>query len=237
VLAARRSKGKVQVEVIDNGLGIPPDMVARVFEMFTQVPSSLERSQGGLGLGLALVTKLAQMHGGEVWAHSDGPGLGSTFTLQLPLAAEVPAPAPIPIRAPTAVATGLRVLVVDDNVDAADSLAMLLQLAGHDTVVTHTGAGAIELARSGSPEVVFLDIGLPQMNGYEVARALRGNPALAQTKLIALTGWAGEDARKMSRDSGFDFHLSKPADSQKLEELLARIQDARQELALRPPAG
>ncbi len=176
-LSALREGGEVIVRVTDTGLGIPPGMLAEVFEMFTQVNRTLERSQGGLGIGLALVKRLVEFHGGTITAESPGLGKGSTFTVRLPLVeactsrAEERSTAETPSVGPPM--SGRRVLVVDDNVDGAESLANMLQIGGHEIRTAHSGPAALDAARSFNPEVVFLDIGLPGMNGYEVARRLR----------------------------------------------------------------
>ena len=207
-----RPGGRLAVSVSDDGIGIPPDMLGKVFDLFTQVGSALDRSQGGLGIGLSLARRLVEMHGGHISAHSAGPEQGSTFTVELPLAA---APAAVPAESglgpglPPA-ARSRRVLVVDDNVDAAETLALLLQLEGHAVHVEHDGRHAIAAARAQRPDLVFLDIGLPGMNGYEVAAALRGLPELADTVLVAVTGWGSERDQQRTREAGFDGHLTKP---------------------------
>ena len=219
-LSAQEQGRQVLLQVRDDGLGIPADMLPRIFEVFTQVKHAEERSQGGLGLGLALVRKLVDMHGGQVWAESAGPGHGSTFCLRLPLAGDVragrdPRPAQsLPIVNP------FRILVVDDNRDAAESLAMLLQLSNHETVTAYTGRQAVDVARRVLPRAAFLDIGLPGMNGYDVARAFREDPALAGITLVALTGWGTETDQQDALQAGFDYHLTKPAAPDKVQELL-----------------
>lgn len=222
-VSARAEGPSVLVQVRDDGLGIPPDMLPRVFEVFTQVKHAEEHSQGGLGLGLALVRKLVEMHGGQVWAESAGLGKGSTFHLRLPLAAEqrVAGAAPAVQEAPAA--RGFRILVVDDNRDAAESLAMLLQLGNHEAITAYSGPQALEVARRVKPKAVFLDIGLPGMDGYEVAKALRADPDLAGMTLVALTGWGTETDQKQAREAGFDHHLTKPAEAEKVQELLGKM--------------
>lgn len=211
------------VRIQDTGVGIPQEMPPSVFEMFIQVGRSVEHAQGGLGIGLTLVRRLVELHGGSIEAHSPGPGLGSTFVLQLPLSEGVPqkSGAVLPAAAHAGSVT-LRILIVDDNVDAADSLAMLLNLGGHDVCLAHDGTTALATAREQRPDVILLDIGLPGLNGYEVAAELRKD-AGSQPFLIALTGWGSEEDRRSALEAGFDEHLVKPADIAALYELLGRV--------------
>jgi PAS domain S-box-containing protein len=212
------------VRISDTGVGIPADMLPYVFDMFTQVGRSIERSQGGLGIGLTLVRRLVEMHGGTARAESAGPGLGSAFVVTLPLAPELSAEAASPRAEPGAPAVGgLRVLVVDDNIDAAETLATLLELRGHEARLAHTGPAALDAAAAFAPDLIFLDIGLPGFNGYEVARRLRADPALAQPMLVALTGWGTDEDRRQAKAVGFDGHLVKPVDLAKLEAALAGV--------------
>jgi PAS domain S-box-containing protein len=241
-LAAHREDDFVVISVTDTGIGIPPSSMPTVFEMFTQVGRNMERAQGGLGIGLSLVRRLVELHGGTVSAASDGVGRGSTFTVRLPLvpdkprgalAAPVAAPAAAAPAAPVAAAAapaapqdaeqGLRVLVVDDNIDAADTLGALLDMNGHATRVANDGYQAIEMAQEFQPQVVFLDIGLPGMNGYEVARKLRELPGMDRAFLVALTGWGTREDRERSSEAGFDHHLTKPADMNAVETLLSNL--------------
>ncbi|WP_229210544.1 ATP-binding protein [Duganella sp. CF517] len=228
--------GELTVTVRDNGIGIPADALPTVFDMFTQVPGSEGQAQGGLGIGLNLVRRLVELHGGEVSAHSGGAGQGSAFTLRLPvtpsvaaeaLARSAPAPALPAAAAPRvdeASASSLRVLVVDDNVDAAETLTALLEFKGHTVAAAHDGPAALAAALSLSPQVVFLDIGLPGMSGYEVARALRAMPALDGVALIALTGW-GTDADRLKTDAaGFDHHLTKPVSFDEILRMLTALE-------------
>ena len=222
-LSAARAGGDIVLAVADTGVGIPPDMLTKVFDIFTQVGQSIERSQGGLGIGLALVKRLVEMHGGTASAASAGAGRGSVFTVRLPLVSGATAEhagAHPGVRYPARPARR-RVLVVDDNVDAAESLALLLGLDGHETAVAHDGPAALELACRFAPEVVFLDLGLPAMNGYEVAKRFRAEPGRAGVLLVALTGWGAEEDRRRSKEAGFDHHLTKPAESERIRELLA----------------
>lgn len=222
-LAAHAEGDQVLLEVRDTGLGIPQDMLPRVFEVFTQVKHAEERSQGGLGLGLALVKKLVEMHGGAVWAESAGPGRGSSFRVRLPLASAAGTALPVADARPGAAVAGFRILVVDDNRDAAESLAMLLQLGNHETVTAYSGPQAVEVARRMRPRAVFLDIGLPGMDGYDVAKVLREDPDLTGMTLVALTGWGTETDQKQALQAGFDYHLTKPASPDKVQELLGRM--------------
>lgn len=215
------------VEIRDNGVGIPPAMLDKVFSLFAQVESALERSTGGLGIGLFLVRRLVEMHGGSVEARSDGPGLGSTFTVRLPCLQAAHPAAPVPAAHATgnpAEAAPARVLVVDDNVDAADTLATFLDMLGLQTEQAHDGPTALAAAPGFAPDVVLLDIGLPGMDGYEVARALRADPRLGRVRLVALTGWGADEDRRRALAAGFDHHLTKPVDLTVLEELLRRVQ-------------
>jgi len=209
------------VSVRDTGIGIPPDKLETIFEMFSQVDASLERAQGGLGIGLTLVKRLVHMHGGSVVATSGGAGRGSEFVVRLPVAATVheSATAPAPPRARPA-ARKHHVLIVDDNRDAASSLAILLELDGHRTIVAHDGPAALEAAEQHRPDVVLLDIGLPGMNGYEVGRHIRRQPWGRAITLIALTGWGQAEDRRRSHEAGFDAHLVKPVDPPALISLL-----------------
>lgn len=217
---------EVWIQVRDTGLGIPPLMLDEVFEMFTQINRTLDRSQGGLGIGLALVKRLIEIHGGSITAESPGLGKGSTFTLRLPIA-ETASPSVQSAAGPSAEALdpcipARRVLVVDDNVDGANSLSAMLQIRGHEVRTANSGLEALELARPFLPDVVFLDIGLPGMNGYEVAKRMREELALRETVLVALTGWGSEDDKRESKQAGLDFHLTKPVDITAIDSVLAR---------------
>ena len=217
-----RDGGDAVVRVRDSGIGIPPHMLAGVFDLFTQVDESLDRAQGGLGIGLTLVRRLVEMHGGAVKAESEGPGRGSEFIVRLPALADRCGPAPEANgRHLAAGPARRRVLIVDDNRDAADSLAALVGLAGHDVRVVHDGPAALTVAEAFRPEVVLLDIGLPGMSGYEVARRLRGLPPTAGAVLAALTGYGQDEDRRQSREAGIDHHLVKPPDPDALRRLLS----------------
>ena len=212
--------GQAVFKIKDTGVGIPAEMLPRVFELFTQVERSLDRSQGGLGIGLTVVRKLAEMHGGSVSATSEGQGLGSEFTVRLPLSVE-PSAAEAPAVTGDTVGP-LRVLVVDDNVDMARSLGRLLEHAGHTVTTAHDGHAVLDAARSFQPDVIVLDIGLPGLDGYRVAEALRREPAFANVRLVAVSGYGQAEDRNRSKAAGFDHHLVKPVDFGQLVSLLAQ---------------
>jgi CheY-like chemotaxis protein len=225
VLAATQEGGEVVVRVRDDGIGIRPDTLPRLFTLFTQTERALPHAQGGLGIGLALVKSLVELHGGRVSAHSDGPGRGSEFTVWLPALQEMPqtAPAAGPLAQQLRPQPGRRVLVVDDNVDAADSLSVMLQMAGHEVRVVHEGTAVVEAAREFRPDVVLLDIGLPGgPTGYDLARQLRLEPGLEAVPLVAVTGYGREEDKERAQQAGFDAHLTKPAEPQMLLDLVAR---------------
>ncbi len=221
-LTARGEGNQVVIQVADNGLGIPPTMLEQVFDMFTQVNLTLERSQGGLGIGLALVRQLVQMHGGTVVAASAGAGHGSMFSIRLPTVTASLARVPDDLSA-VAAPVNRRILVVDDNVDGAMMLAMMLELSGHDTRTAHTGEDALNLSADFNPEIIFLDIGLPGMSGYEVAQRLRATPTARKPLLVAVTGWGSEEDRRKSLEAGFDHHLTKPVEAVAFDALLSRF--------------
>jgi PAS domain S-box-containing protein len=221
-LSAAIEDAMVVVRVRDSGRGMSPELLRHVFEMFIHgEPNSPE--QTGLGVGLSLAKQMIELHGGRIEAHSDGPGRGSEFRVFVPRAAELPAMQELAANAPPVSvlgADGIRVLVVDDNVDAADMLSEFLKLAGYQTRVAYDGRSAVEMAEMLEPAVVLLDLGLPYLNGFEVARRLRSLPWGASACLIALTGWGQEEDLQRTREAGFDEHLTKPVDP---ERLLARI--------------
>jgi CheY-like chemotaxis protein len=241
------------VRVTDHGIGIMPSMLPRIFEAFLQIDRSLERSQGGLGIGLTLVKQIVELHGGHVEAHSDGPGKGSVFTVRLPMpdpanarasagaaeggSASMPREAlhaPVPVGLPGGlVATSpepcgpaprRRILVADDLEDSATSLAMLLKLQGHEVRTARDGDEAVGVARSFLPEIVLLDIAMPKLNGYEAARRILAEHPDKRPVLIALTGWGHEENRMRTREAGFDHHLVKPVEPEVLNRLLATVE-------------
>jgi CheY-like chemotaxis protein len=221
-LSAKREGSDAVVSVRDNGIGIPSDMLSSVFDMFTQVDRSLEQSQGGLGIGLTLVRRLVEMHDGSIEARSDGPNQGSEFIVRLPLVIRSPIESPSSDGAAVKRLNHDRILVVDDNKDSATTLAMLLRLNGNDIRTAHDGIEAMEVADTFHPEIVLLDIGLPKLNGYDVARRIRQQRWGQDVLLIALTGWGNDEDRRLSQEAGFNFHIVKPVDLAALEELLAR---------------
>ncbi len=230
-LRARRRQRDIEISVRDNGIGIVPEVLPCIFDLFTQLDQRGSRPQGGLGIGLALVRQLVEMHGGTVTASSEGPGKGSEFIILLPLsiertaeddAAEPAEPPEKPVVAPRSV-TQRRILVADDNPDARESLATLLSLNGHEVFRAEDGSDAWRTAEQQRPDVALLDIGMPGANGYEVARRIRGEPWGRTMVLVALTGWGQESDRRRSHEAGFDTHLTKPVDPQVLDELLARM--------------
>ncbi len=215
-----RQDGQAVFQVRDSGVGIPSDMLPRVFDLFTQVDKSLDRSQGGLGIGLTVARKLAEMHGGSVTAKSEGLGSGSEFTVRLPISdktLETKAPAAPVMRG----SAPRKILVVDDNLDTARSIAALLRRAGHEVEIAHDGPTALKVARDFQPEAILLDIGLPIIDGYRVAETLRRESAFAKVLLIAISGYGQADDRKRSRAAGFDDHLIKPVDFRELLRILS----------------
>ncbi len=220
-LTVERQGSDVVAAVKDTGVGIPGDMLPNIFEMFTQVDQSLERSQGGLGIGLTLVRRLVEMHSGSVNAFSEGPGRGSEFIVRLPILIENMKPPPEPTVSEPAPTIGRRILVVDDNRDSVTSLAMLLRLTGHETHTAYDGLEAVEAAATFRPDVVLLDIGLPKLNGYAAARKIREPPWGKAMVLVALTGWGQEEDRRKSSEAGFNGHMVKPVAPAALMKLLA----------------
>ncbi len=222
-LSVNRACEQVSVEVSDNGIGIPPSRLDDVFTMFSQVNRSLDRTEGGLGIGLALVHRLVSMHGGSVSAYSEGVGKGSRFVVTLPLALRESVIVPKAIDVAPTVIEGARVLVVDDNQDAAELLAEMLEASGHEVRTAGDGAEAIAIAERCLPQMIILDIGLPGMSGYDVARRLRTDQRFAVTLLVALTGWGSKDDKERARNAGFDCHLTKPVSAADIQRVLGMI--------------
>jgi signal transduction histidine kinase len=223
-LTALRENGSVVVSIRDNGMGIPTDLSPKIFEMFTQADHTIERQHGGLGIGLALVKRLVEMHEGEVSAGANPAGQGSEFLVKLPLMI-IPEADESSTSSSTTPAKGeapLRILVVDDNRDSAETLSMLLELMGNEITVAYDGEEALARAKEMKPDVVLLDIGLPKMNGYEVARRIRQEPWGSNPILVAITGWGQTEDKDLSRESGFDHHLVKPVDHDQLLKLIQK---------------
>jgi CheY-like chemotaxis protein len=234
-LVARQVNGVVEIRVRDTGIGIPSDLQPRIFDMFIQLNHRTGRPQSGLGIGLALVRKLLEMHGGSVTAFSEGDGLGSEFLITLPVIPKETNEGDANGRSASPLASDgsadeeatpqirRRILVADDNSDALGSLATLLELGGHEVFSAANGALALEAAERNLPEVALLDIGMPKLDGYEVARRIRAQPWGRSMTLVALTGWGQESDRRRSGEAGFDSHMVKPLDLDKLMELLGRL--------------
>jgi PAS domain S-box-containing protein len=230
-LTAGRDQGEAVVKVRDTGIGIAPELLPKVFDLFTQASGSLDRSQGGLGVGLTVARRLVEMHGGSVTAHSAGEGQGSEFVLRLPLVLESRGVDPEGVRGggktPPGETARHRILLVDDVVEVAEDLAALVREAfGHEVRTAHDGPTALRVAADFRPELVLLDIGLPGMSGYEVARRLRELPGLGDAVLVVLTGWGQAGDRRKAKEAGFDHHLVKPVGLQELQPLLAGLKPA-----------
>jgi len=220
-LAAPPEEKDAVLTVSDTGIGIESELLSRLFEPFVQADHSLDRSRGGLGLGLALVKGIAEMHGGTVKAESEGTDRGATFTVRLPRRREPAALAQKPVLSLPAAVKPRHVLVVEDNRDAADSLRLLLEVSGYEVTVAYTGPTGLEAATRELPDVVICDIGLPGMDGFGVARALRQNQGTRATRLIAVTGYGQPADRERALEAGFDEHLVKPVDPEALLERIA----------------
>jgi signal transduction histidine kinase len=219
-LRLRREGGCAVVEVADNGVGLAPDMLARVFGMFTQVDPEAENARSGLGIGLALARRLVELHGGEIAAASEGKGRGATFTVRLPLAAPDAAPE-APEAKETKAAQALRVLIVDDSIDVAETMGWLLEAIGHEFEIVNDGRRAFDAAVRFRPDAILLDLGLPGMDGYAVCRGLRADARFDKTAIIAQTGWGHDSDRHKTTEAGFDLHLVKPIGIDRLESALA----------------
>ena len=220
-LQAKVENGEVVLSVRDTGMGIPPEMLSKIFEMFVQVDRSLHRSQGGLGIGLTLVKRIIDMHGGKIEAQSKGLGQGSEFIIHLPQASP-PTPLPGPAIPAAPVASKMRILVADDNQDSAETMSMLFGLDGNEVVTASNGLEALTKAESFQPEIVLLDIGMPEMDGYEAARRIRATAWGQKMFLIALTGWGKDEDKEKAKAAGFDIHMVKPVDYDKLKEVLTK---------------
>ncbi|HWP49869.1 MAG TPA: ATP-binding protein [Candidatus Limnocylindrales bacterium] len=224
-LMGTREENEVVIRIRDTGMGIPPEMLSRIFDLFIQVDQSLDRTQGGLGIGLTLVRSLVEMHGGKVSAHSPGPGQGSEFVIRLPALhhPESQTQNLEPVNSESETIRSKRILVVDDNMDASKSLGELLELWGYEVQIVHDGLMALQVGLAYQPEIVILDIGLPGKDGYEVARQLRQQINLPDLVLIALTGYGQEEDKRQSREAGFDYHFTKPVDLAALHKLLTGL--------------
>jgi PAS domain S-box-containing protein len=227
-LNVERAKGEAVVRVRDSGVGIAAEMLPRIFELFTQVDGSLERSHGGLGIGLSLVRRLVEMHGGTVEARSEGLGRGSEFLVRLPILDQPPQEQPVSSgdSEKIAAAPKRRILVVDDNRDSATSLGMMLSLMGNETRTAHDGVEAVEQAAAFRPDVILLDLGLPKLNGYDACRRIREQPLGKGMVIVALTGWGQEEDKRRSSEAGFNQHMVKPVDPAALETLLGGLESS-----------
>ncbi|MGA1834322.1 ATP-binding protein [Rhizobium wenxiniae] len=224
-LSATADNGRAVITIRDNGIGIPAEMQSDVFRLFAQIGDHRERSQGGLGIGLALVKQLVELHGGSVSASSEGADQGSVFTVQIPLTAAPDEITPAEQSAEPAANTSrrLKVLVIDDNPIIADTMGMLLEDIGHEFEAVHNGRGALDAARNYRPDAILLDIGLPDMDGYEVCRALRHDHLFEHTTIIAQTGWGQDKDKELAKEAGFDFHLTKPVPLADLQRILSDV--------------
>jgi len=221
LFVAQRDGDELEVSVTDTGIGIPPDMLERIFDMFTQVDRPAERSEGGLGIGLMLVKRLSEMHGGSVRAYSEGPGKGSKFTVRLPLASSSASVGPALIRAAGS-AQSLRILIADDMADAASTLATMLSTLGNEVRIANDGMEAIQLVAEFQPDVVLMDLSMPKLNGLDAARRIRNEPWGQRIKLIALTSWGQEADKQRTAAAGFDHHIVKPVELSQLQALLGK---------------
>jgi CheY-like chemotaxis protein/anti-sigma regulatory factor (Ser/Thr protein kinase) len=225
-IAAAREGADVVLRVQDTGIGIAPDVLPHVFDLFVQGGQSIDRAQGGLGLGLSIVKSLVERHGGTVSAHSDGPNRGSEFVVTLPLAVDHASQVDAPnVRPPAQVPSRVapRILVVDDNHDAAEMLSEILRARGYETRIAHDGPEALRVASAFKPEAAFLDIGLPVMDGYELASRLREIPGLSTVRLVAVTGYGQDSDRRRTKAAGFEHHMVKPVNLEALEDLVTAI--------------
>jgi CheY-like chemotaxis protein len=220
-LTAELQGSEAVITVQDNGIGVPAASLPKLFEMFSQVDRSLERTEGGLGIGLALVKGLTEAHGGRVEARSEGVGQGSSFIVRLPVSQGSAAPDQSGQHDDATSGPKHRILVVDDNRDGAASLAMLLTVMGNETRIAHDGIAGVEMAEAFRPDLIVLDIGLPRLNGYDACRRIRQQPWAKNVVIVAATGWGRNEDRRLSREAGFDHHLVKPVDAAEVIQLLA----------------
>jgi CheY-like chemotaxis protein len=226
-ISAQRDGNEAVVRVCDTGEGIASDVLPHIFDLFTQAHRSLDRSQGGLGIGLTLVRTLVQMHGGTVEVFSAGPGRGCEFVVRLPALASAFPLAEVPQGlAGNELSAGLQIFVVDDNIDNADSLAFLLEDSGHRVHLAHDGPTALELAKLHQPQMILLDLGLPELDGFEVARRLREMPNTSKSFLVAVTGYGQDKHRQQTKDAGFDYHMVKPIEWSELLEIIRAIESS-----------
>jgi CheY-like chemotaxis protein len=221
-----RLGGRIYLRVRDDGIGMSRELIDNAFELFVQGDRALDRAEGGLGIGLTLVKRISAMHGGTVTATSPGPGKGSEFVVSLP-APENAIPPVHALKTPSQSLDPRNILVVDDNVDAAQSLTMLLGVSGHHMRTAHDGSQALELAQEDPPDLILLDIGLPGMDGYEVARRVRKLPELNATRLVAMTGYGQQSDKAAAADAGFDAYLVKPVEYSELVETIESLEDPR----------
>ncbi len=222
-LCVERQGNWAEIRVVDNGIGISAELLPHVFDLFVQADRALDRSEGGLGIGLSLVKRLVEMHGGSVRASSMGPGMGSEFVVRLPIQEVLSGPNDDSDAGSGTRLPGHRILVVDDNRDNAETLSSLLQMTGHETMAGHDGAQAVELAESFQPDIILMDIGLPKMNGYEACQAIRATSWGKKIMMVAVTGWGQDEDIRRSRDAGFDSHLVKPVDLAKIESTISSL--------------
>ncbi len=222
-LSVEREGNEVVVRVRDTGIGIPASHLPHVFEVFVQVDAAWRRAQGGLGIGLSLVKEFVALHGGSVEAHSDGPGKGSEFVVRLPAPVAAAAVEPPTAAAEKSRGPRRRILVVDDNRDAADALAMILEILGHEVRTAHDGAAGVAAAAAFRPEVILMDLGMPKLDGYEAARRIRAETWGGEPFLVALTGWGSNDHRQRAHDAGFDRHLVKPVELDAITRMIAKM--------------
>jgi two-component system CheB/CheR fusion protein len=227
VVVDRRSEEAV-IRVRDTGIGIAPDLLPQLFEMFFQADTSLDRAGGGLGIGLSVTKRLVELHGGRIEGRSEGLGKGSEFIVYLPKGAETKDQRNSPLKEPSKPSAALisdthRVLIVDDNVDMAEIVSEMARLWGHQVAVAHDGPAALELAATFRPEIALVDLGLPGMNGYELVRRFRDLPAMESVPLVAITGYAAEEDLRLAQEAGFNLYFVKPIDLDRLESLLATL--------------